>query len=336
MVRTVLRLLLDRSAAAPADVPWDDWVPMLERNAVLLRVVQRLEALHRPIPPGLAVAALRERARVARVLHLMRQIADACDRHGVPHVFPKAFAHYPDAGSDIDLLVPLSSDVDPLLLRRAHLVPEIGSASLLSASRVYRLPDHELTLDIHHGRVGRVGEHRDFAMRLIRNRQTLRLAGAEWWAPTAEDELVFQGFERVAGRRSFRIGDVVNAVGLVQRHDLDWDVVRETARITGALPHLSCYLAYIAQIHRDVLGRALSLPPLGTAGVAGWGRAEFTRGAFRFPTLRVSGALYARAFGLAIAQGRLAGAGRLLLLPLVAAAAVWRRMAPAIVAGGEQ
>lgn len=333
MVKAVLRLLLDSSAAAPADVPWDDWVPMLRRNAVLLRVLERLETMRRPIPPGLAVAALRERARVARALQLMRQIADACDGHGVPHVFPKALAHYPDAGSDIDLLVPFSSDVDPLFLRLAQLEPEIGSASLLSASRVYRLPDQDLTLDIHHGRVGRVGEHRDFAMRLIHNRRTLSLAGAEWWVPTAEDELVFQGFERVAGRRSFRIGDVVNAVGLVRRHDLDWDVVRETARITGALPHLSCYLGYIAQIHRDVLGRELPLPPLG--GGAGWGRAEFTGDAFRFPTLRVSGALYARAFGLAIAQGRLAGASRLLLLPLAAAGAVWRRMAPAA-ARGEQ
>ena len=263
MVKAVLRLLLDRRAAAPADVPWDECVPMLQRNAVLLRIVDRLETMRRPIPPGLALAALRERARVARALRLMRQLADVCDRHGVPHVFPKALAHYPDARGDIDLLVPFSSNVDPLFLRLVHLAPEIGSASLLSASRVYRLPDQDLTLDIHHGRVGRVGEHRDFAMRLIHNRRTLSLAGAEWWVPTAEDELVFQGFERVAGRRSFRIGDVLNAVGLVQRHDLDWDVVRETARTTGALPHLSCYLGYIAQIHRDVLDRELPVPPLG-------------------------------------------------------------------------
>jgi hypothetical protein len=334
MVKAVLRLLLDPNPVGPADMPWDDWVSVLERNAVLLRVVHRLETLRRPIPPGLAVAALRERARVARVFQLMRRIADACDRHGVPHLFPKAFANYPDAGGDIDLLVPLSSDFDPLLLRLAHLAPEMGSAALWSGSRVYRFPDEELTLDIHHGRVGRVGEHRDLAIRLIRNRRPVSLAGTEWWTPSPEDELVFQGFERIAGRRSFRIGDVLNAIGLVLRPDLDWNAVRETARVSGAGPNLSCYLAYIAQIHREALGRELPLPGMGATS-SGWGRAEFTRGAFRFPTMRVSGALYARAFGSAIAQGRLIGAGRLLLLPLAAAGAVWRRLAPAL-AGAER
>ena len=337
MVKTVLRLLLDHQAP-PTSVPWDDWVPMLERNAVLLRVVQRLEALRRPIPPLLAVAALRERARVARVLQLMRSLADASDRHGVPHVFPKAFAHYPDAGGDIDLLVPVSSDIDPLLLRLAHVAPELGKAEPWSGSTVYRVPKDDLTLDIHHGRVGRVGEHTGLALRLIRNRRSISLAGAEWWVPTPEDELVFQGYVRIAGRRSFRIGDVITAIRLVECGELNWDTVRETAIQFDALPNLVCYLGYVAQIYREALGggRELAIPLFdeGRGRTSTWGRAEFTAGVFKFPTVRVSGALYARAFGSAIAQGHFIGAGRLLLLPLAAAGAVLRRVVP-VFAGAE-
>ena len=329
MVRTVLRLLLE--PAAGVEVPLGNTAVVLQRNAVLVRVVQRLDALHRPIPPDLAVAALRERARVQRGLQLMRQLADVCDRHGMPHVFPKAFAHVPDGGADIDLLVPVSSYLDPLLLRLAHLAPESGSAEPWSGSRVYRLPEQGLTLDIHHGRVGRMGEHRGLATRLVRNRRSVSLGGAEWWIPAPEDELVFLGFERIAGRRSFRIGDVVHAIHLVQDPQLDWDAVRETASVADVLPHLSCYLAYIAQIHREALGRELMLPSLAGSRPGRWGRAEFRHGAFRFPTMRVSGTLYARALGSAIARGRVTDVVRLLLLPLSAARAVWRRIAPALV-----
>jgi hypothetical protein len=264
----------------------------------------------------------------------MRSIADAGDRHGVPHVFPKAFAHYPDAGGDIDLLVPVSSDIDPLLLRLAHVAPELGKAEPWSGSTVYRLPEDDLTLDIHHGRVGRVGEHTGLALRLIRNRRSISLAGTEWWVPTPEDELVFQGFVRIAGRRSFRIGDVVTAIRLVECAEMNWDTVRDTALAFDALPNLACYLGYVAQIYRDAMGRELAVPPLAQGRAGTWGRAEFSGGVFKFPTVRVSGALYARAFGSAIAQGHFTGAGRLLLLPLAAAGAVLRRFVP-VFAGAE-
>jgi len=321
----VLRLLLDRRGPPPADAPWDDWVVVLERNAVLRRVADRLEALGQRLPLPVAVATIRARARSERVLQLMGRAADACERHGIPHVFPKALPHLPDVGSDVDLLVAVPTSVDALIVDGMGAVLQgPGLSHALSGSRVYHVPDSDL--DIQHGRVGRLGEHRDLATRLVQNRRRVSVAGRDWWVPTPEDALVLQAVSRLAGRRSFRIADVVSTIGAV-RDGLDWDVVRRTADATGVLPGLSCYLGYVSQIHREALGQELALPPLGVPRAAGWGRAEFHRGAFRFPAVRVNGELYARAFASAVAHGRWLGAGRLLLLPLVAATALTRSLA---------
>lgn len=318
----VLRLLLDRRDPPLADAPWHDWVVVLERNAVLVRVADRLEALGQRLPPSVSIPAALARARSESVLRLMGRVTDACERHGVPHVFPKALPHLPDVGSDIDLLVALPTNVDTLIVDGLGATlrgPGLGHA--LSGSRVYHIPGSDLDLDIQHGRVGRLGEHRELATRLVQNRRRVSMAGRDWWVPAPEDALVLQGLNRLSGRRSFRIADVVSTINAV-RDGLDWDAVRRTADATGILPALACYLSYVSQIHREALGRELALPPLGVPRAAGWGRAEFHRGAFRFPAVRVNGELYVRAFGSAVTHGRWLGAGRLLLLPLVAATAL--------------
>ena len=327
LASAVLQLLVDGVDPLLADALWDDAVAVLERNAVLVRVADGLQALSRSLPPAVAAAATRARTRGQRVLHLMRRAADACERHGIPHVFPKGLPHFPDVGGDVDLLVPVPTNVDPLIVDGLGATLQgPGFSHAVSGSRVYQLagqPD-ALDLDIHHSRVGRLGEHPELATRLVENRRSVFVADVAWWVPTPEDALVLQGLDRVAGRRSFRIADVVSTVAALQG-GLDWDVVLRTASATDVLPGLSCYLSYVSQIHREALGRELVLPPLGVPRAASWGRAEFTRGAFHFPAVRVNGELYARAFGSAVARGRWLGAGRLLLLPLIAATALaWR------------
>ena len=335
LASAVLQLLVDGVDPLLSDAQWDDGVVVLERNAVLLRVADRLHALGRSLPPAMAAAAVQARARAERVLQLMRRAADACERHGIPYVFPKGLPHYPDVGGDVDLLVPRSTNVDPLIVEGLGATLQgPGVSHAVSGSRVYHLagPPPVLDLDIQHGRVGRLGEHPELAARLVQNRRSVFVGGVAWWVPALEDALVLQGLDRLAGRRSFRIADVVSTIKALQG-GLDWDGVRGAASAAGVLPGVSCYLSYVSQIHREALGRELALPPLGVPRAAGWGRAEFERGAFHFPTVRVNGELYARAFGSAVARGRWFGVGRLLLLPLIAVTALVRRGVRALAAG---
>jgi hypothetical protein len=133
--------------------------------------------------------------------------------------------------------------------------------------------------------------------------------------------LLLQAMQLVRGRWSFRLAEVVYTISVVRREPLDWSSVMQAARHIGALPSLSCYLDYVTQIYERVFaGRLVHDALVRRLLLDGWGPVEFTGGAFRFPALRVSSRLYASQLGADLRSGRWHGAGRLCLLPVVAAA----------------
>src|SRR5439155_1511281 len=114
----------------------------------------------------------------------------------------------------------------------------------------------------------------------------------------------------------------------IRRGSLDWDYILATARRHGALAGLGCYLSYVDQIHRDVFWQPLVAEPMrGVLGLRGWGRVEFRAGGYRFPILRVNSRLYVRQLGSRIAARDWTAATRLFLIPVVAAARAFRRLA---------
>ncbi len=105
-----LRLLLDDGAPPPPPppselVPWGALATLAERNGVLIRLAQRFERLG--IKPAAVFygAVAREAERVAATVELIRQVGEACARHDIDFICPKALQHYPDMGADVDLLV---------------------------------------------------------------------------------------------------------------------------------------------------------------------------------------------------------------------------------------
>jgi hypothetical protein len=114
----------------------------------------------------------------------------------------------------------------------------------------------------------------------------------------------------------------------------DWDYVVSAARATGLIAGVSCYLDYIEQIHQQLFGRPV-LPAGLRQRLAGgdWGRVSFESGCYRFPAARVTGRLYMTEFWADVATGNWEAASRLFFLPVVAAAAGYRRLAHPIVGG---
>jgi len=322
----VVRLLLDPEAEWPS-TPATEWGALAElarRNGVLVRLALRLETVGiRPLRP-FAEAAERERARAAGLAATIHRIGEVCAAEGIEFLFPKAFQHSPDMGSDIDLLVLSRSATDDAALVRA-----LGAASIrvslrerIAGTATYALDGGRAVLDIRHHRLGQLGEHRAYPARLVRDRRRIVVEGRECFAPSREDRLVLQGVERLCGRRSLRISDLVSTVATI-RGGVDWDRVIGTAREIGVLHGLGGYLSYVDQLHRAVSGSGLLEPGPGRSlPLAGWGRLEFRDGYYRFPTLRASARIYARKLGADLAAANWESAGRLCLLPVVAAAAI--------------
>lgn len=322
-----LRLLLERGGEAPlpADftVDWPLLLGLAQQNSVLVRLADRLPRAGLEPPAFFLTAANRERERARAAFDVIRTIGERCTRAGVEYLFPTAWPHFPDVGGDIDLLLlARGPDMDRRLL--AGTGAALRARDLrdrLAGTALYWLPKAGLALDIHHGRLGMVGEHAAYPVGLIHRRRRLLGAGEECFAPAAEDQLILQGMSRVAGRRSFSIADAAATATIVRTQAVDWPSLVGLARHMGVLPGLCCYLSYVDQIYAALYG--CHLFPLEARNVLrldGWGTVLFRRGRYRFAALRVRNRLYWRQLATAAVAGEWRRASRLCLAPAMVAA----------------
>lgn len=336
----VLRLLLDTTARAAATSAVD-WVVLLDiarTNGVLARTAERLATLGVRVPDFFADAVARERERIRCTLELIRHVSRVCDAGGIEFLFPKAFHDYPDMGDDVDLLLlERSARVDRRIvagLQTSVVRRDVGG--WIAGTATYAISSCPSPLDVQHGRLGVVGEHHAFPLVLMRHRRRVVVEGAAFFAPPPEDQLVLQGLQRVWGRLRIALCDVVFTISAIRRGALDWDYIVVTARQHGAWDGLCCYLSYVDQIHRDVFGQPLLSDVVRPALVLeGWGRVAFRRGGYRFPIVRVNSRLYLQQFRTRIAARDWEGAGRLCLIPIVAVARIFHRLARSRTQGAE-
>jgi hypothetical protein len=326
----VLRLLLDGELPGSAldGIDWSLLLRTAARNDVLLRLAERLTGLEVQPPGFFGEAVALERRRVDSGLELAQAVSRACKAHGLEFVFPKATQHWPDLGSDLDLLVLSPSlEVDQRILeglparaKRRDLGSRVAGAAAYDI--IGSLP-----LDIQHARLGVAGEHVTFARELVRHGYAVDLGGVELFTASPNDRIVLQGLQRVYGRHGIQLCDVIYTIGSIRRNELDWDYIVAAAGRIGILAGLSCYLGYVEQIHRSLYGLDLPFGPARPAlRLHGWGRVRFRRYQYRYPTLGVNGRLYGRHLGFHIAGRNWRGAARVCLIPAIAAERALRRL----------
>jgi len=331
LVQLILRLLLGEplSAAEFAAVDWELCARLAQQNAVMIRLAECFAAAGVSPPATFTEAVDGERARGQAALDVLRHLRETGARHRVAWLLPKATQRFPDVGDDLDLLVlARSDDRDRVLLEGLPLIRQPRTwAHRLAGTTVYTVLPSGLDVDIHHGRLGSAGEHTAYTRYLMERGRPTTIGGVEVLTPSPEDQLVLQGLERVAARRAFHLSDVIYTVGTLRAGGLDWDYVTKTARTHAVDAGLSCYLSYVDEIHRRVVGRPLLLSEAKrTLRMDGWGRVAFQNGGFRFPALRVTARLYAGQLVADLRSRRWGSAGRICLLPFAVAAARARRM----------
>ncbi len=300
----------------------DEWrrlADLARANVVLLRLANRLGVLDEgPIEPVFVRAVAEERARIARTIELIRVLSDLCHAARIAHVFTKAFQHYPDMGHDVDLFVADRSDaVDRLVC--AQLGGRRAQGSLLNwiaGKSAYDVPGYPSPVEIHHGRIGHLGEHNRFPHRLLANRRTIRVEQVAVDVPGPEERLLLQVIQRIYGHLSIRLSDVVQSLELLRGGELDWDSVVRTSREIGIFDGLRCYLTYLRQI-AEMSGVEVGMPAMieTLASNSRWGRVRWTGFVYRFPSVLVAGRAYLKKFLSDVTVGNWEGAGRLALLP---------------------
>lgn len=297
----ILRLLLQSDGsrqscrAAIRDWRWDRLLALTKKNLVLIRSYSRLR--EEDILPDKAFeeAVTKEEEHVRHMVELIGTLGDLCLQNKVQFIFIKAFQHYPDMGHDIDLFVlDRSKRVDSMISEALGAYPAEGSAlHRLSGKMTYNIDGHLSPIEIHHGRMGHIGEEARYGKILMRNRINVSIGGVATFIPRPEDQLILQVLETVYNHFSIRLSDVIYAIKVVSAHPLNWDYIVKTANQIGISNGLSCYLSYVNQIYHSIYQRPLfSEKPVKELLSDCWGRTRFRDWYYRFPKGSVIARLY--------------------------------------------
>lgn len=324
----LLRLLLGDPRIDPDDLDWSAILPIAERHRLLLRLMQWFELRGDIAPEPFRRAADAARVRNGALLELIARVGARCARLGIEHVFLKAAQQYPDMPRDVDLLIPAGeSGIDEIIVDHVPAPPRVRARAMLTGASALTMPGSGAVLNIHHGRLGRLGEHTRFPAGVIGRSVPTTLGDIVCFVPSPEDALLLQVLSRFYGRPALRLRDVLVAISLL-RGPMHWSRLTASAAEAGLLPGLRRYLESVDQIHFELMNRPLL--PADARRLVDTGEAapaEFRDDTFAYPATRVAAPLYLRQLASDVATGDWGGATRLFLLPLLAAAAGYRRIA---------
>jgi hypothetical protein len=326
----ILRLLLD-GVCPPNEQPhiiWGDLLHIAAQNGVLIRVVDQLETIGLE-PRHFFSAAVKEmRARNKRKLFLITRITERCVEANIDFIFPKAFQNYPDMPGDIDLyLAQHSTAVDSVVLSGLHVKPlKRHLRNRIDGTSNYMIRGCESVLEIHHGRIGMLGEHTWYVGQIIENSRYVRAETDEFLMPSPEDQLILQGLQRVVQRSYLRLSDIVCTISLLRRNALNWNYIFRTVNDLNIAYGLTCYLSFVEQIHRETFDSSVLPPRLMRSMRRQYSSIQFKDGFYRFPRLKVGSRGYAYKFCSAIIAENWAVARRLSLLPVLALSTAVRKL----------
>ncbi|MEK6282928.1 MAG: nucleotidyltransferase family protein [Acidobacteriota bacterium] len=327
---TILRLLVD-GVMEPCEarkILWGELLHIAAQNGVLIRVVEQLQTI------GLEqrhffYAAVREmRARNQRELALVARIGERCLDGNIDFIFAKALQNYPDIGGDIDLyVVPRSTDVDAVILKGLNAAPVRRKLrNRIDGTATYRLAGYDSLLDIHHGRVGMLGEHKLYINQIIRNGRYVAAEGEKFLIASPEDQLILQALQKVVQRSYLRLSDLVTTISLFRGETLDWNYILKTVTDLNIFYGLRCYLNFVDHIHRETFQEDLLPRFLRTSSISKKPPIEFKEGFYRFPRLAVGSRGYANKFCSAVRSENWSVASRLSLLPVLALTSIVHKL----------
>lgn len=322
----VLSVLLDiePSQKSKSDflngVKWDGFLNFAQKQVILLRSYEKFIEMG-ICPEGFFCEAVtRERNRIRHTVELIGKLGEICQNAGIRFVFPKAILHLPDMGQDVDLLVQdRSRRIDALIAESLGSSYAAGSlVNWISGKTGYNVGKYPSPVEIHHGRMGHLGEHNIYPHLLLRNSKDISIGKSKAFVPSPEDQLIIQVLQRVYCHMIFRLSDIVSSIRLVQSIHLNWDYIVETTRRIGIFGGLCHHLSYIDQIFLSVFGKtAIPKKVSGLSKYEATGRVYLKNGFYSFPVFSVGSKLYLKKFVFELRDLNWDSLSRICLLPLL-------------------
>jgi hypothetical protein len=309
--RQVLRQLLADPHADPAELDWADARSLALRHGVIVRLADAVSVTGEPLPPRFQAAAAAACTRTQRALAIVDRLGANCDAIGVSHAFLYTAERYPDSGT-VTLLVsaPRSRGLDRAIL---DALPAASGAARNLGNRLAGSSHYStgagIQVRIHHGRLGRLGEHARYARLLVERAHRVPVGSTSCRVPSPDDHCLLLAIARAYADEPPRLDDLAWTIPALWTQALDWDDLFATALSIGMLESVGAFLAWTNDVHHQLFGRNVV------------DAAVLSRFQGRSSHLRRLGA--------ALEAGRWHSAARLSLRPLIAAVAARRTPRPA-------
>jgi len=301
-----------------------------EKQRVLRRILEVLqsnlrEAAQKHGKADVVESVLaKEQARVDACLTCLNEIVTRFEQRGHPITIIKTLDHWPDTGSDLDLLVVASDrEVCAIFEDEFHALRQAPSwGDRLAHKLNFRIPGLSELVEIHIGCLGQTGEHRALAAEVLSRPVNVTYEKYSLPVPIPEDKIVIATLQRMYRHYYIRLTDIVNIYDRMSQDTLDFERLQSIAEPASIWEGVATLLLVVQQYGVRYGGRAMTLPQ--SVNVAAQFSAEKTylsQSFVRVPLVPQAANLFLRQFAGNGMKHNPRAMMRLSLLPLLATAA---------------
>jgi hypothetical protein len=306
---------------------------LLLAHAETQRVLRRTLAVLKSRLPGPQWSAVTdllnsklaaEHQRVEHALCQLQEIVGSFEERGLPVVVMKTLDHWPDTGSDLDLLVTArESEVHRIFkdyFRGIQLSPSWGDR--LAHKLNFRLPKLKELVEVHIGCLGQTGEHKSLAANVLVRRMRRSYRAYAIPVPACEDQIVIAALQRMYRHYYIRLTDIVNIYGLLRGGHVDFGRLQSISEDASIWPGVATLITIVCQHGAQFGAQAIALPAQVLAAARfNADRTFHDRKFVRVPLIPEAGGLFLRQLAGSCRRHAFGAAARLSLLPVLATSA---------------
>jgi len=224
-----------------------------QAQRVLRRIVEvlndHLVRAKQAVAEQVEFALSEERKRIKNVTAFLGAIVDKFEQCGHPIVVMKTLDHWPDTGSDLDLLV-MAQDETVCHILESEFDARKQSQSWgdrLASKLNFRIPGLSELVEVHVGCLGQTGEQKALAKGLVARKVYETFGQHSFPVPMPEDRIVIATLQRMYRHFYFRLTDIVNILGLLAQDRVDFDELQAIAEIGTVWPGVATLLLIVFQ-----------------------------------------------------------------------------------------
>jgi hypothetical protein len=210
----------------------------------------------------IGAALLQERDRAATAVGFLDEIVEQFERRGHPIMVMKTLDHWPDTGSDLDLLVSAPNQAVCRIFEEsfsARRQPQSWGDRLASKFN-FQIPGLAELVEVHLGCLGQTGEQRNLADWLFSRRVYENFGQHSFPVPMPEDRIVIATLQRMYRHFYIRLTDIVNIFRSLADNRIDFDQLKTIAEVGAIWPGVATLLVIVRQHGLSYGGTPVDLP----------------------------------------------------------------------------